>query len=476
AEQALSQGAAETATAALERALRALEVRPPPDLERKSDLLIALARTHLFADDASARSKAAMEAVGVARELGSPERLAEAVCAVTPVVKQDPAFRALVEEALAKLGDDAPRLRSSLLGYWALGRRPFDDAADQASQQALALARSTGDPATVGPALLMRARVLIGSPRAAELLTVSDELVTAAPPGAWHGWRHGHRLRAVARLMNGDRDGFDADVDELERRGRQTFNWMDGGAAARYRVTQAFVDGRFDDVAALVDAAAACFPPAEDGAAYRLFNLARLQWERGEIGEVAALLTPEIERSLERRPPFVNPLLAFVELEQGLPHRARQRLRDETGKLPGRPPGWNIQSLAFLAELAVAVADVDVARTLYEWFAGHAGHAIASEIPGCPGSVDRYLGMLATVLGRGTEAEAHFEDALRVEAGLRSPPFLARTRYWYAHLLSTRPGGDTRQAQELAAAAEQVAQALGMGGLAAQAGDLVRRL
>ena len=474
-EQALGQGAAESAVALLERGLRALGDRQPPDLERTSDLLLALARTHLFADDASARYKAAMEAYRVARQLGSPERLAEAVCAVVPVVKAVPDFLALVEEALANLGDGFPRLRSFLLGYLALGRRP-SDAADRASEESLALARATGDPATLGPALLMRARVLIGSPRAADLLDVTEELVAAAPAGAWHGWRHGHRLRAVARLMNGDRAGFDADVDELERRGRQASQWLDAGNAARYRVTQAFIDGRFDEVEALVQTGAARLRDEVEADTYRMFSLARLHLERGRIDDAAAVIAPGIERSPEGRPPYLFAMLALVELDHGLGDRVRQRLRDETGKLGERPPGWNIQSLAYLAEQASALADVDVARALYEWFARHAGVVIASEVPGCPGSVDRYLGMLATVLGRWSDAEGHFESALRIEAGLRSPPFLARTRYWNAHLLIKRPDGDARRATELAATAEETARKLGMAALADDARRLLDRL
>ena len=90
--------------------------------------------------------------------------------------------------------------------------------------------------------------------------------------------------------------------------------------------------------------------------------------------------------------------------------------------------------------------------------------------------MDRYLGMLATVLGRWSEAEGHFETALRIEAGLRSPPFLARTRYWYARLLITRPDGDARRATELAATAEETARKLGMAALADDARRLLDRL
>ena len=84
--------------------------------------------------------------------------------------------------------------------------------------------------------------------------------------------------------------------------------------------------------------------------------------------------------------------------------------------------------------------------------------------------------MLATVLGRWTEAESHFQTALRVEAVLRSPPFLARTHHWYAHMLLARPDRDERRAAELAATAEETARELGMAALADEARRLLERL
>ena len=120
------------------------------------------------------------------------------------------------------------------------------------------------------------------------------------------------------------------------------------------------------------------------------------------------------------------------------------------------------------------LADVEASGSLYNRFARHAGQVIAhSNMPGCPGSVDRYLGMLATVLGHWAEAEAHFRAALRIETALRAPPFLARTNYWYAHLLATRPRGHRYEAARLATAAGETAELLGMAALAEQARDLL---
>lgn len=90
----------------------------------------------------------------------------------------------------------------------------------------------------------------------------------------------------------------------------------------------------------------------------------------------------------------------------------------------------------------------------------------------CLGSVDRHLGMLATVINRWDQAEEHFEAALGIDAALSSPPLLARTQYWYASLVVRRPGGDCGLAAQLLAAAGSTATRLGMAALASQVNDL----
>jgi hypothetical protein len=64
------------------------------------------------------------------------------------------------------------------------------------------------------------------------------------------------------------------------------------------------------------------------------------------------------------------------------------------------------------------------------------------------------------------------ETALAVDTGLRSPPMVARTQYWYADLLTRMPGGDHLQARGLAEAAVSTASALGMSALEHQIEEL----
>jgi tetratricopeptide (TPR) repeat protein len=91
------------------------------------------------------------------------------------------------------------------------------------------------------------------------------------------------------------------------------------------------------------------------------------------------------------------------------------------------------------------------------------------------GAADRYLGMLATVLGDFDAAHRHFEDAIALESSLASPPLLARTRYWFARMLLVRAApGDRERARELLRESSASAEALGMTALARDARELLR--
>lgn len=82
--------------------------------------------------------------------------------------------------------------------------------------------------------------------------------------------------------------------------------------------------------------------------------------------------------------------------------------------------------------------------------------------------------MLAATLGQAGDAEAHYQAALELEARVGSPPFLARTRYWYARTLLAAGGGEEREAaRELLEAALADADRLGMARLADDTRELL---
>ncbi len=125
---------------------------------------------------------------------------------------------------------------------------------------------------------------------------------------------------------------------------------------------------------------------------------------------------------------------------------------------------------AYVAEVVGALADSSRAERIYELYAPYAGlFAVSGLGVHSPGAVDRFLGQLGWMLRRWDDAQRHYEAALVVEEGLRAPPLLARTRYWYGRMLVERGGpGDATRADELLDAAAATAEQLGMARLLEQ--------
>jgi DNA-binding CsgD family transcriptional regulator len=90
------------------------------------------------------------------------------------------------------------------------------------------------------------------------------------------------------------------------------------------------------------------------------------------------------------------------------------------------------------------------------------GHLVA-----CYGAADRYLGMLATVLGEWERAEAHFESALSLNRRLGARTWEAHTAYEHARMHLARGGADDMtRAREQLSVSLALAQSIGLDGLA----------
>jgi hypothetical protein len=140
---------------------------PELDGEDRCALLLAAgAAAHLSAD-LGGRLDACLEAAELARALGRPDMLSEAVLVMEPVGRPgyDLATRRLCQEAIAALGSSPTLLRARVTARLAESSAYLRelDPARPASEQALALAEQSGDPLAVAAAL--RARQLVLGPR-----------------------------------------------------------------------------------------------------------------------------------------------------------------------------------------------------------------------------------------------------------------------------------------------------------------------
>ncbi len=120
--------------------------------------------------------------------------------------------------------------------------------------------------------------------------------------------------------------------------------------------------------------------------------------------------------------------------------------------------------MTYLADVCTLLGDNTRAMTLYEMMLPYKSVNVLMGIgSACYGSASRYLGALATTMGRWDEAEQHFDDALTMNRRMGAHPWVAHTQYQYARMLLSRDQlGDSEKAATLLKGALATARELGM--------------
>jgi hypothetical protein len=109
------------------------------------------------------------------------------------------------------------------------------------------------------------------------------------------------------------------------------------------------------------------------------------------------------------------------------------------------------------------VRDRKWAEVLYDLAAPYSGHNCTLGVATFLGAADHWLGVLAGVAGRFTDATRHFEAALARHHDMGSRPFTALTQDAYARVLTARgKAADVERVRELAASALLTADELGL--------------
>ena len=177
----------------------------------------------------------------------------------------------------------------------------------------------------------------------------------------------------------------------------------------------------------------------------QMFTLRR---EQGRLREIEPALKSFVQRYSVTS--AWRPGLALLYSELCLEPEARdifeQLAADDFAGIP-RDAMW-ASCIAYLIEVCAFLRDAQRAATLYRLLLPYAQrHIVAGGYIACFGSASRYLGLLATTMGRWEEATAHFEDALAMNTR-GAKPWLAHTQYAYAQMLLTRCSAANRYAQE----------------------------
>ncbi|MGH2598857.1 MAG: ATP-binding protein, partial [Dehalococcoidia bacterium] len=310
-DQAMARFAYEDAVRFYERALDALELLPmieEPDggmrEQRRAALLLALGGAQSAAGAYGEARRTFLHVATVARGLGSPTLLAEATLAIIveiELLREDVEVVALLEEALAGVGETAPVLRGRLLAR--LARTVKDPARRMAlSEEAVAVARRFGDEPALIAALEARHLMLIGPEHLPERLALAGEIVrraesldlrAAALQGRW--WRLSDLLeRGDGVALDRELAIFAEQVEALQQPG---YRWL----LSIVRGALALLRGKIAEAERLAEETRALGERIGRGSVLRVYGsqISLIRGMRGGAAELEDLLEGVIRHGMD---------------------------------------------------------------------------------------------------------------------------------------------------------------------------------
>lgn len=482
-DRALAQLAHDEAAAYYRQALELLDVSESPEQGEQIQLLIAFGEAQRRAGDPGHR-ETLLRASRLAAQRGDAGALARAALANTraafssAVGEVDDERVAALVAALEAAGEDDTPTRARLLA--ALGQE-LVFAGDRErrvrlSDEALAIARRSGDVATLAHVLLDRFYTIYFPDNLEERLANAEELVPLTE-------RLGDPvITARALLLRCRNLGESGDMEEADRYlvaaeqltgelGQPTLRFFVGlTAAARIVLAGDLEEGE--------RRAQACFELGEatgqlDAASFLAAHLFLIRLEQDRLGELE-------ERFAERVAavpglPVFRAYLARLLCELDRPDEAMEHyelLAAEDFALP-LESSWML-AVPQCAAVCAHLGDRTRARVLFDLLAPYASQIVFSTGGGALGVVAHYLALLAATFGDFDEAERDFVVAASTHEHISAPIWLARTRLeWARMLLTRRQPGDAEQAREFLGQAVTTARERGLANIERRAVQLL---
>ncbi|MFY9586023.1 MAG: AAA family ATPase, partial [Actinomycetota bacterium] len=480
--RALSQLAYEEATKHYRMALEALELAPG-DPAHRGKLLLDLGEANRRAGDVESARNAFFDAADLARATGDARLLAEAAIGLRAGASfgfVDEKRAAILEQALAAVGEDDPGLRSRLCGELARTLYFGDHKRVRAlADEAVTTAEASGDPAALAEALSTRAYVLWFSDPPEARIEAGDRIVELARPlGDTELLLDGMMWRIIALTETPDMGRAVSAVDEYAR-------VAEGSRIPRYllyalsrKATMAAIAGRFEEFDRYTREAYEIGSRAQEPDAIQVYNSQKLlpaiqRGDREQLDEFVENLN-RIAPAYSQRTVWFPLMLSYAYLHLGDRDAAVRSFEEatETGL-----EGMFAQGLVVNMMLAM-LTQVSVALERYEFVDQIAASLLPYEqrniIGG--GAVNAfgagayYLALLDAAAGRLDTAVERLGMANRIHARMGARPFLAQSLTEMADVRIRRAApGDLDQAGRDLDRALEIARELGMSPLAERA-------
>ncbi len=461
---ALEALAHEDATGHFTRGLDVLDEAGVTSGVGRAELLLGLAEARNRGADTEVAQRTAVEASNIARDLGDAELFARAALASatgTPP-RPDTVTERLLEEAIRWLDEADSPLRSRVLSMTMRTISYLDntDRRRQLSEEALVMARRTGDIDALLDALATRHEAIWGPTNVEERLAIADEMI--ALDRSVRGVGHVYRFADLFEL--GDIDGSRVALERLRLEVEQSREhgmvvWVDLWQTAidlfcgRLEPAESGLMRWFSDHRGIPDDfALQCF-------GVQFFDLRRAQ---GRAHEVEPPVRALVEEHPENPAWRAGLAMLLTELDQRREVAAlfEGLATDDFAAIKADAVGFTL-NLALAAEACAYLGDADRAESLYKALLPYAGRNIIVGVGIVSiGPASRYLGLLATTMQRWDAAATHFDDALAMNTRMNARPWLARAMFDYAHML--RRSGRTEEARHLLTQASTLAIEIGM--------------
>jgi DNA-binding CsgD family transcriptional regulator len=449
------------------------------DERRQAEILLEMGSAFYRAGRSLDSLEALREASEIARRLGDGELLARAAIRFETTSWRpgliDEGARELLEEASAVLGPEDSELRVGVLGGLAraLELKGVAEQADEARQEAIAMARRIGDRRGLANVLMASywARNTRSFEEILEWLTEARELArdlgdkdSEAEAMEWRV----SSLMALGRMGSAKREL--AATKELAQQTRQPFILH---VAEHYGSALALLTGDLADAEQAAERSHdwGRLLVGRDASGVYGIQMFGIRREQGRLAELAPVMRVLAENGGGAG--AWQPALVATLAELGMDDQVRDQLDriQAAGLEQFRESLW-LASLTYLTDAAAAASHAGVAAVVYPAMTPYAGtnvmigHGVA-----CYGAADRYLGMLAAVLGESELAEQHFDAALELNRQMGARTWLAHTAYEYGRVLLD--GEQRAPAQRLLGEAVALAEGIGMPTLLARARRLL---
>ncbi|MFC4943823.1 helix-turn-helix transcriptional regulator [Pseudonocardia sp. GCM10023141] len=443
----------------------------------RAELLIAAAHAYAAANAVATTTELCTEAADLARHIGDPQLLGRAALVMPGVSDLTwlAVSRQWCEEALRDLAPADSPLRARLLAQLchAMVVAADHDGMDDASARALAMAERLGDRESLVSALRARQLARSSADGNAERAALGGRMLALgestgdADAALW-----GRIWRFDAFLQAGRIADAELELDRVEPVVARLRLPLARLHLIRSRAALAFGRGQYADATRLNDEAMRIAEDGQHSGALLTATAVRftLRMFTGSNVEVDAL-----ESMAEHDSPFValvrswlaQWLMAVGRLDAA--HRWYARL----------PPPGSRRLLPFMvmpvlthrALLATDLGDAASAEVCYRLLLPHADlHGVGGAgAVTTGGSVQLYLGTAALGAGRPEPAVRHLRAAIIANEAVGFVPFAAMSRYRLAAALRARGRpADSDEAVALLAAADTVADRIGMAPLRAQ--------